>query len=209
MKTVADFEPFVIGYVPYLPQEIIQHSIRESIVEFLRESRAAKDVMLVETQEKVPDYILEVPDCRRIVKVTTVSQSRSHCSGREHWEQLMGGDEGDYAVELRKGEHPIVILTDPPSKPTRLRIEYIWTIGRDDCDVPDFVYEDYMQPIVAGTLMRLASLPDQPHLLAQLQIHQATWFNGIQSAKVERTGGKSKRIIGAPILSRRRRSIWR
>lgn len=171
MKTIADFEPFVLGYVPYLPQEIIQHAIRESIVEFLRESRVAKDAMVVETQEKVPDYILEVPDCRRIVKVTSVSQSlsQSQCSGLEHWKHLVSGDEGDYTVELRKGEHPIIVLTDPPRKPNRLRIEYVWTIGRDDCDVPDFVYEDYMQPIVAGTLMRLASLPDQSHLLAQLK----------------------------------------
>lgn len=209
MRTVADFEPFVIGYVPYLPQEVVQHAIRESIVEFLRESRIVKDTMEVETQEKVPDYILEVPDCRRIVKINSVDWSQKHCSGRENWERLTNGESGDYIVELRRGEFPIIVLSEPPKKPHRLRIDYTWTIGRDDCDIPNFVYEDYMQPIVAGTLMRLASLPDQAPLLAQLQIHQATWFNGIQSAKMERTGGRPKQIIGSPILSRRGRRIWR
>lgn len=209
MKTIEDFEPFIIGYVPFLPQEFIQHAIRESIVEFLRESRVANDTMELNTQEKVPDYILEVPDCRRIVKINSVKWTQIFANGREQWERLTTGDEGDYRIELRRGDFPIIILTDPPKDPYRISIDYSWTIGRDDCDVPDFVYEDYMQPVVAGTLMRLATLPDQQHLIPQLQLHQATWFNSIQSAKIERSGGKSKRIIGAPILTKRRRSIWR
>lgn len=209
MRTVSDFEPFVLAYVPYLPQEIIQHAIRESIVEFMRETKIARDTLEVETQEKVPDYIMEMPDCRRIVKIHTVDSSPANCNGRENWQRLRSGECGDYEIELRRGGYPIIVLQDPPKKPHRLRIDYSWTIGRDDCDVPDFIYEDFMQGIVAGTLLRLASLPDQQGLLSQLQIHQSTWFNAIQSAKIERTGGKAKRIIGAPILSRGRGSIWR
>lgn len=209
MKTIEDFEPFVLAYVPYLPQEIIQHAIRESIVEFLRETKIARAIMEVETQDKVPDYILEVPDCRRIVKTHFVEISPSHCSGRERWDALYGGENGDYRIELRRGDFPIIILSDPPKKPHKLRIDYSWTIGRDDCDVPDFVYEDFMQGIVAGALLRLSILPDQQALVQQTSLHQATWFNAIQTAKIEKSGGKAKSIIGAPILARRRRSLWR
>lgn len=209
MKTVEDFVPFVVAYAPYLPQEIIQHAIRESIVEFLRETKVANDKMELETQEKVPDYIMEVPDCRRIIKVNTVEWTRAHCSGRENWQLLRNGEELDYVIELRRGEHPIIVFADPPKNPHRVRIDYSWTIGRDDCDIPDFVYEDYMQAIVAGALLRMASLPDQQGLLQQAQIHQSTWFNAVQSAKIEKSGGRAKRIIGAPILSRRGRSVWR
>lgn len=209
MKTIEDFEPFVLAYVPYLPGEVIQHAIRESIVEFLRETRIATDVMEIETQEKVPDYIMEVPDCRRIVKVHSVEWTRAHCSGRENWQSLRNGEENDYVIELRRGDYPIIVFVEPPKHPHRVRIVYSWTISRDNCDIPSFIYEDYMQGIVAGTLMRLASLPDQQNLLQQMQVHQGTWFNAIQSAKMERSGGRSKRIIGAPILLRRGRSLWR
>lgn len=209
MRTLEDFEPFVMMYVPYIPKDIIQHSIRESIVEFLRETRIANGVLELETQEKVPDYIMEVPDCRRIVKVNTVEWTVSHCSGRESWEKLRAGEDGAYHIELRRGDYPIIIFADPPKKPHRVRIDYAWTIGRDDCDIPEFVYEDYMKAIVAGALIRMAGLPDQQILAQQLQVYQATWFDMVQRAKMEKSGGRARRIIGSPILARRGRSIWR
>lgn len=209
MRTVEDFEPFVIAYAPYLPKDVLQHAIRESIVEFLRETKIANDVLELETQEKVHDYIMEVPDCRRIVKVNTVEWTLAHCNGRENWEKLRAGEHGAYHIELRRGDYPIIIFSDPPKKTHKVRIDYAWTIGRDDCDVPEFVYEDYMRGIVAGALLRLAGLPDQQLLAQQIQINQATWFNVVQDAKMEKSGGRARRIIGSPILARRGRSIWR
>ena len=123
MKTVSDFEPFVLAYVPYLPQEIIQHAIRESIVEFMRETKIARDTLEVETQEKVPDYIMEMPDCRRIVKIHAVDSSPIHSNGRENWQRLRSGDYSEYEIELRRGDHPIIVLQDPPKKLESIRDE--------------------------------------------------------------------------------------
>lgn len=206
MRSVSEFEPFVLAYVPYVPSEIVQHSIRETIVEFMRETRIATASLSVTTQEKVPDYMLEVPDCRRIVKVKSVSMSPVKCSGQEHWNAL---DSSEYKVELRLGEHPIIVLDNPPKNPHKLSVEYVWTIGRDDCDIPDFIYEDYMQAIVAGTLVRLGMLPGNERLSNQVSAHQQIYHNAVVNAKLDRSGGKAKRIIGAPILSRRRVSVWR
>lgn len=209
MKTIEDFEPFVLAYAPYIPQEIVQHAIRETIVEFMRESKCAKDTMNIETQEKVSDYMMEVPDCRRIVKVTAVQESPLHCSGRENWRVLYNGEDRDYTVELRLGEHPIIVLNNAPRKPTKLRVEYVWAIGRDDCDVPDFIYDDYMQAIVNGTLVRLAMMPEQENLARQITVYQANWFNALQQAKIDKTGGRARKMVGAPILgSRRRGYLW-
>lgn len=210
MKTIADFEPFVMAYTPFIPTELVQHAIRETIVEFMRETKCASATLEFETQEKVPDYMLEVPDCRRIVKVKSASMTPAKCSGRENWQPLHDGEYGDYQVELRRGEHAIIVLTNPPKKPHRVRVDYVWAIGRDDCDVPDFIYEDYMRAIVAGSLIRLSFLPDNQQLASQITFHQQTWFDALQQAKIDKTGGKARRIIGAPILTRTRRgSIWR
>lgn len=209
MKTIEDFEPFVLAYAPFIPQEILQHAIRETIVEFMRESRCASDTLDVETQEKVGDYMLEVPDCRRIVKVTSVMETPLRCSGRENWNPLVQGEEADYTIELRRGEHPIIVLNNPRNKPTKLRVDYVWAIGRDDCDVPDFIYDDYMQAILYGTLVRLAMLPEQDALLRQVTLFQTNWFNALQQAKIDKTGGKARRIIGASFLGRSGRGrLW-
>lgn len=207
MKTIEDFEPFVLAYVPTAPQEIIQHAIRESIVEFMRETKVASASVEIATQERVNDYIIGVPDCRRIVKIKKVYQGRSSF-GNIGWDELYGGEDGEYRVELRVGEHPIIILKDAPRKPTKLRLEYVWTIGRDDCDVPDFIYDDYMSGIVAGALVRLASFAGNENIIQQINMHQMTWYNAVQQAKIDKTGGKARRIIGSPMLSRRGGKRW-
>lgn len=208
MKTIAEFEPFLLAYVPTLPQELLQHAIRETIVEFMRETKCASGILEINTQQNVCDYILEVPDCRRIIKVKNVKLGSINCNGKEHWNDLSGSEFGDYSIELRLGSNPIIILNSTPKKEGILRIEYFWTIGRDDCDVPDFIYEDYMQAIVAGSLVRMASYPNNEHLLAQIKIHEVNWFNAIQQAKIDKTGGKARKIIGQPLLSRRGIRKW-
>lgn len=210
MRTVEDFQPFVLAYAPFIQEEYVQHAIRETIVAFMRESRIAKDHLTIETQEKVPDYMLEMPDCRRLVKVADVYMSPQHCSGRLNWTKLETGEFGQYEVDLRHGDHPMIVIKDPPKKPHFVRIEYYWTINRDGCDIPEYIYEDYMEAIVAGSLLRLAQLPEQPDLARLIPMYQGRWFDEIQKARMERSGGKAKRIIGAPILSSRRRgSLWR
>lgn len=207
MKTIEDFEPFVLAYVPTAPQEIIQHAIRESIVEFMRETKSASASVEIKTQERVSDYIIDVPDCRRIVKVKSVSKAMSSC-GAIDWSILYGGEDGDYSIELRSGDHPIIVLRDIPRKSYTLKIDYVWTIGRDDCDVPDFIYDDYMSGIIAGALIRIASFAGNDNILQQINTHKMNWYNAVQQAKIDKTGGKARRIIGSPMLSRRGIKRW-
>lgn len=210
MKSIEDFEPFVAAYATFIPSEIIQHSIRETIVEFMRETKIARDTTEIETQEKVHDYILDIDECRRIVKVQRVEISPQHCSGREHWSHLRQGDDADYTIELRRGDHPIIIFRDEYKKPHKVRIEYSWALGRDTCDIPDFIYEDFMDAIVAGTLGRLAMLPDAAHLAPAYQMMMHKWTAAIQEAKIEKSGGRAKKIVGGSFISSRRRgSVWR
>ncbi len=210
MANIADFEPFVLQYAQYVPSEILQHNIRESVNAFMRETKIARDYLEFDTQEKVHDYILEVGDCRRLLKVHKVEIAEVHRSGREHWSELRAGDEGDYTVELRMGNYPIIVFREEYKKPRKVKVYYSWSIARDDCDVPDYIYEDFMDAIVSGTLTRLAYIPNNSELMSVLDYHTRRWFEIVQQVKIERTGGKAKRIIGAPILSGRRRgSLWR
>lgn len=204
MKSIEDFEPFLIPYVPYAPGEVLQYAIRESIVEFMRETKIAHDEVSIETQEKVQDYLLEIPDCRRFLGVKAAKKSLIHCSGRVNWEPIYSGEDGQYKIELRKGDHPFLLMSEPEYKPHRIVIEYYWAISRDDCEVPDFIYEDFMHPIISGAIIRLAQMPQHEALAKMIQVHTMIWFDGVQKAKMEKTGGRPKRIISRPILPRRR-----
>lgn len=210
MKEIADFEAFILPYAPYTPAEIIQHAIREAIADFMRESKIAVDVLELETQDRVPDYMLDIPDCRRFLGVKTIERSRKHDCGRRFWEPMISGEYGHYEIQLRKGNAPMIKLTDVHARPQIIRMEYYWAIGRDDCEVPDFIYEDFMDVITAGTLMRLAKMPEHDHLLRSYNENKATWFDGVQRAKIEKSGGKPKFIIGSPILKHRGNlRLWR
>ena len=66
-----------------------------------------------------------------------------------------------------------------------------------------------MQAILYGTLVRLAMLPEQDALLRQVTLFQTNWFNALQQAKIDKTGGKARRIIGASFLGRSGRGrLW-
>lgn len=210
MKNIEDFEPFLLPYTPYTPSEVLQYAIRESIVEFMRETKIAHDEVEIETQEKVQDYLLEIPDCRRFLGVRSAKKRPCRSSGRVNWEPIYGGEDGQYKIELRKGDNPFLLMSEPEYKPHRINIEYYWAIGRDDCEVPDFIYEDFMHPIISGAVIRLAQMPQNEALARVMQVHTTIWFDGVQKAKMEKTGGRPKRIISRPILPRRRGgSRWR
>lgn len=203
MSNVAEFIPFVLSYAPYTPSEIIEHAIRESIVEFMRESKIAVATTEIETQAKVFDYMLDLPECHRFLGVKRAVKGPVKCSGTTQWSDIFDGEYGDYFIELRKGSHPFLQLTHADSKPHFIRLDYYWAIRRDECDVPDFIYEDFMDTIVAGALIRLAGVPNHDNLVRTIQQWQMAWFDGVQRAKVEKTGGKPRRIISGNIFRRR------
>lgn len=210
MKSIEDFEAFLVPYAQFTPSDILQHVLRESIIAFMRESRIAYATLDIETQDKVADYLLDLPDCHRFLGVRKVMRGTFKCNGQVYnWEELLQGDGGHFYVHLRKGSNPFIQLADPDYKSHKLRVEYYWAINRDECEVPDYIYEDFMDTIVAGALIRLAQVPEHDHLLRTIQVNQKTWFDGVQKAKVEKTGGRPKQIIGRPFMGRRGGRVWR
>ena len=49
----------------------------------------------------------------------------------------------------------VSIVFDRPIEDKRVYVSYSYTISRDNCDVPDIIYETYADAIVAGTIHRL------------------------------------------------------
>lgn len=163
MKTVSDFEDFIFPYTPDAPTAIIHHAVMESITRFMQETKVAKDLVKVPLFANTPDYLIDVPECRTIMEVVRVRYGDGSGLPNQDSDELVRGV--DYTVDLLG--QPMIELTDPPRSRCDdditdvLWIEYAWSISRDGCEIPDFIYERYMPEIKDGALAELYAIPGQ------------------------------------------------
>lgn len=164
-KTVADFEDFIFPFAPDAPSSIIQHAVRESIVRFMRETQVAVDFSQFPLSPKVPDYVIDVPDCRIVIDVRSVKVGMQNTVPDDTWVELQRTT--DYSVDIDHGGMPSIILRDAPQESCHrpleqdMVVEYAWSISRDDCEIPDYLYEAYMTEIKDGALAELYAIPGQ------------------------------------------------
>lgn len=164
-RTVEDFEDFIFPYAPDAPSSIIQHAVRESIVRFMQETQVARDFAQFPLVAKTPDYIIDTIECRTIIDVVDVKFGCPGTIPDDSWNTLQRGV--DYEVDLLHDGMPSIILKEAPqescSRPLEvdMSVEYSWSISRDDCEIPDFIYERYMSEIKDGALAELYAIPGQ------------------------------------------------
>lgn len=163
-KTIADFEDFVFQYVADAPTPIIHHALRTSIVNFMLETEVARDYAQFTLENKVPDYTLLIPECRVMVNTHSVKYGACGSIPDHTWLELRRGE--DYNLDILHDGYPALVLSEAPEfgcdeAGVDISVEYSWSISHDDCDVPDFIYDRYMQEIVDGALAILFSTPGE------------------------------------------------
>ena len=182
MKSIAAFVPFVEIHARTEATENIQHAVREALILFMRESRAAVGEMYMTAECRQEDLAFDVPSCQRIVSIIGVYEAPT-CQDAvwtPHWRELPpttpGAHHGWWTDETDGGNETLW-LGSPYTRKTNLAVRYTWSIKRDDCMVPDWIYEDYADVIAAGALASIHSNPfvDQasPKLAASMQAAMA------------------------------------
>lgn len=215
MRSVEDFEDFIFPFTPDAPTAVIQHAIRESIVRFMTETKCVIDTVQMPLYAKTPDYIIDVPDCRNVLEVRFVRMGKSGMVPDTSWVELI--ENVDYTVDIRHDGVPSIVLLDPPQenchKPlgSDISVEYAWSIKRDGCDIPDYVYEQYMSEIKDGALAELYAIPNQDW--TNLQYAMTLRANLDEQYKILRSrfrkwGGNSKMRLGVARSRDRWASFW-
>lgn len=172
MTPVDAFTPWVEHRVAVdTPRANVQHSIREALTVFLRESRAAVDTAYVTQEACDAEVFIPVPPCRRLVGVEEIFQEPQNggAPGRGVWTPRwprLGQEETTaphgYAAlvnehlwrhDMADGDRTTVWVA-APGKPRRLAVRYTWTLPRAglQCEVPDWLFEDHADAIAAGAL---------------------------------------------------------
>lgn len=157
MKTVADFEDFIALSAPDAGSVVLQHVIREAIVRFMRESQLFTDTLCFEAQCNVLDYPIQMPECRQLVGIEGVDIG-GDADLTEFHEIVRGAKFHGWHKDDR---HNVVVLHSSPKEGTPIRVLYSWAIQRNDCEVPDALFEEWMEAIKAAALSELLLTPKQ------------------------------------------------
>ena len=164
-KNIEDFEEFLFPLAPDAPSTIIQHALRESITNFMQITQIATDFFQTALEYNNPDYMVEAPECREVLEIVSVKVGPSGSVPDDRWDELEVGT--DYRSDILNDGVPSVILADPPknncdkASGSDISIEYSWSMSRDGCELPDFIYQRFMKVIVDGALAILYAIPDQ------------------------------------------------
>ena len=125
--------------------------------------------------------------------------------------------EGDVITFTGQADNPNIILKWVPDETCHskleqdIHIEYSWSIKRDECDVPDFIYERFMSQITDGALAILYSIPSQEftnlQYAAALRANLDVQYRRIKGQYRRRDAGPLKMRLQAP--TKASRSFWR
>ncbi len=160
MTPISAFVPFVAAKVAKdMPLANIQHAIRETLVFFLEQTRAAVAELYLDLHCHEDELLVDLPQCRRLVGVEGVYLVPSSQCGPTHgqvrwrptWEKFpFANNEGEngWSVDDGDGDLTTLWLLPASQKERRVCVRYSWTPKRDaTCEVPDWVFERFADAI--------------------------------------------------------------
>lgn len=178
---ISEFESFIMPYAADAPSEMLQHVVREAVVRFMRRTRIAVESVEIDLQCGVREYLVETPECEKIVAIERVLDACAWNSVRADWPS---GDLPRPYSWRRDHHHPVVELQYSPKEDDVVRVDYSWTIGRDGCEIPDFIYEEWEEAIKHGALAELLMMPGQEWTRPQMaQYHEGKYNQLVVEAK--------------------------
>ena len=191
MRTVADFVPFVRFKARHDTEANIQHAVREALIVFMRESRAAVNEMFIDvaTTCGLNEALLNPPDCERLVGIESVWLAPKKCTVQRwspDWEQVSNTDGIQMAQQFSNGlaywvddvggPQTTLWLSTAETRKHMICVRYSWAIGRDNCAVPEWIYQDYADLITDGALAYLHDNPDDDNAASSFAGRAATKF---------------------------------
>ena len=142
--------------IPELSDDILMHYVRDAAIDFAERSRALQREITICLQPCVPDYILEAPDCVRIVSLHKVKaagvRAYADCAGcrqmdgfQVHWQQ------------------PDVLWVKPvPVDAQDITVVVSVAPLPDACELDEVLLTRYKEALLAGARARLYGLQRRP-----------------------------------------------
>lgn len=143
--------------IPELPDDILMHYVRKAAIEFCERSHVLQREITICLQQCVPNYLLESPDCTRIVSVSgicracgapyeRVTSKPCHvpCLNRMAW-----WDRNEGSIWL----HPA------PAEGSNIMVRVSVAPEQDACEVDAILHDKFHEAILAGARHFLYAIP--------------------------------------------------
>lgn len=168
MATVADFVPYIIRITGALPEVFMQTYIRQAISDFMEDTHIALDELYVSLDCNERDFMLDLPECRSLVRVKQVWEAPANAEpllNEDTWTMLtaegmahgrayrFSAGSGTYKVnKVGRNPNKAVLLSHSAKKQRDFCVVYAWKIPRESCEVPDFILDDWLNAVVWRTM---------------------------------------------------------
>lgn len=187
---------------PSASQGEVDSAINRTVSKFFRQTRLLKDDYYFDTQCKVTDYLLHIPEKRGIVRVECVRSTAqtpakvaslfwtpmhpaSHRFGHEYW------------VELDT-EIPIINIQGS-IRPRTVCVHYSWTPTVLECELPQHLIIKYFETLLDGVLAILYRTPtaevDEKFSIHMSELHERRFLEGISDGAVDEGMNHTNRVL--------------
>ncbi len=205
MTDYEAFFPRVLPDVPGCPEIVATQAIRDSAIQFCKESLILQaDHDPVTVVAKLADYDLESPLSQtRVYKIMSawfkgqklIPVAPDEVSDPAVYNAQIGGHTTAYAPPrylIQKNDVSFSLLPIPDQTLARsitMRVALVPT--RSSSAIEDFLYEDWVEPIASGAIARLQLVPGKAYANPQAApLHQARFQIGLNAARQQATRGR-------------------
>lgn len=204
MASVEQFLDYIMAHAPDAPEDIVKFNIQEAVTDFLIDTKIATDFHTFSMHDKVHDYVLDIPECRTIIGIRRVLFG-SDCQDIVDWQELKPTqvrDRTGYFKDLDNEGEPSIWIGEPCEK-NKIEVEYVYTLSRGGCEIPDFIYNKYARIIQYMVLSRLYMIPGQEWTSGNVATMYQQMYEK-ETAKLRRTTRKfqSGKFITKPFVGR-------
>lgn len=144
MRPISDFLPRILSHIDGIDSDMAASYAMDSVLQFLRDSKILTEVVCVTLEDCVDSYKIKTS-----MRITEILSVRFFVGGRKvPPETFYHRIEGD------------TLYCDSAPAGTVVEIECAVAPPRDSAEVPDFIYEDWVDAVVALTLFKLYMMTD-------------------------------------------------
>lgn len=194
------FLPELSLEIPELSDDILAHYVRNAAIEFAERSLALQREITICLQSCVPDYILEAPDCMRIVSLHKVKKNGDRayadCAGFCQFDDL-------HVVWKQPNE---LWVKPVPVEPQDITVIVSVAPHHDACELDEILLTRYKEAVLAGARAQLYGLQRRPWTsLVSATAQRKEFDRRIAAAGVDRLlQGRTGSVRMQTVFNRRR-----
>lgn len=199
MAQVDDFLDYVSMYAPDIADDILRFTIQEAVTDFLIRTQLLTDYYRFDAQDGVNDYVIDVPKCHTLLRIKRVKVG-DPCTQVVDWdtiERTVEPDHTGYFVDLENEGMPSIWLGVANSN-LSVELQYVYTIKRGSCEIPDFIHDKYASTIQSLILSKLYNIPGQEWTNPQLAIQYQRMYDKDVADIIRRTS----KVVSGPLKAK-------